>query len=80
MFTYTILLVIFRFLDVARQVRHTVSAGLHGSLNIANTFNCKTVLVVSVNELILQFTNLVNQNTELVGDIGNVIIAGLAPD
>lgn len=58
----------------------TVSAWLYRSFNVANTLNRKTVLVVSINELILQFTNLINQNTKLVSDIGNVIIAGFAPD
>ena len=76
MLAYTTL-VLFRFLFLGRL---TVSAGLDGCLDVANTLNRKTVLVVSVDELILQFTNLINQNSELVGDIGNVIVASFAPD
>jgi hypothetical protein len=58
----------------------TVSAGLDGRLNVANALDGDTVLVVAVDELVLELTNLVDEHTELVGDIGNVIIETLAPD
>lgn len=60
--------------------RLTVSAGLDGSLNVANALDGDTVLVVAVDELVLELTDLVNEHTELVGDIGDVIIETLAPD
>ena len=58
----------------------TVSAGLDGSLNVANALDGDTVLVVAVDELVLELTDLVNEHTELVGDIGDVVIETLAPD
>jgi hypothetical protein len=37
-------------------------------------------LVVSIDELILELTDLVDENTKLVGDIRDVIITALTPD
>jgi hypothetical protein len=37
-------------------------------------------LVVAVDELVLELTNLVDEDTELVGDVGDIIVATLAPD
>lgn len=58
----------------------TVSAGLDGSLNVADALDGDTVLVVAVDKLVLELTDLVDEHTELVGDVGNVIIETLAPD
>jgi hypothetical protein len=58
----------------------TVSAGLDGSFNVADALDGDAVLVVAVDELVLELTDLVNEHTELVGDIGNVVIESLAPD
>jgi hypothetical protein len=58
----------------------TVSAGLDGSLNVADALDGDTVLVVAVDELVLELTDFVDEHTELVGDIGNVVIETLAPD
>jgi hypothetical protein len=47
----------------------TVSAGLHGSLDVTDALNGDAVLVVAVDELVLQFTNLVDQDAELIRDV-----------
>ena len=60
--------------------RLTVSAGLDGSFNVANALDGDTILVVAVDELVLELTDLVDEHTELVGDIGDVIIETLAPN
>lgn len=58
----------------------TVSAGLDGSLNVANALDGDAVLVVAVDELVLQLTDLVDEHTELVGDIRDVVVETLTPD
>lgn len=58
----------------------TVPAGLDRRLNVANALNGDAVLVVAVDELVLELTDLVDEHTELVGDIRNVVIETLAPD
>jgi len=58
----------------------TVSAGLDGSLNVANALDGDAVLVVTVDELVLELTDLVDEHTKLVGDVGDVIVETLAPD
>ena len=62
------------------KFRLTVTAGLDGSLNVANALDGHTVLVVAVHELVLEFTNLIDQDTKLVRNVGNVVVAGLSPD
>jgi hypothetical protein len=60
--------------------RLTISAGLDGSLNVTNALDGDTVLVVAVDELVFELTDLVDEHTELVGDIGDVVIETLAPE
>jgi hypothetical protein len=47
---------------------------------VTDALDGDTVLVVLVDELVLKLTNLVNQNTELVGDIRDVVVTSLTPD
>lgn len=58
----------------------TISAGLDRCLDVADALDGNTVLVVAVDELVLELTNLVNQDSELVGNIGNIVVASLTPD
>jgi hypothetical protein len=58
----------------------TISAWLYGRLDIADALDGETVLVVAVDELVLQFANLVDQHAQLVRDIRDILIAGFAPD
>jgi len=58
----------------------TVSAGLDGSLNVADALDGDAVLVVAVDELVLELTDFVDEHTELVGDIRDIVIETLAPD
>jgi hypothetical protein len=58
----------------------TVTRRLNGCLKIADAFDGDAVLVVAVDELVLELTDLVDEDTELVGDVRNVVVAALAPD
>lgn len=58
----------------------TVSAWLYGSLDVSDALYRHSVLVIAIYVLILQFADLVQQDAELVSDIRDVLVAGLAPD
>jgi len=58
----------------------TISAWLDGGFDVANALNGDTVLVVTVDELVLELSDLVDEYTELVGDIRDVVVASLTPD
>jgi hypothetical protein len=60
--------------------RLTVTRRLNRSLNVTDALDGHTVLVVSVDELVLELTDLVDENTELVGDIRDIVVAALTPD
>lgn len=58
----------------------TLSAGLYGSLNVPDTLDGDTVLIVAVDVQILQLSHLVDQDTQLISNIWHVIVATLTPD
>ena len=58
----------------------TVTARLYRSFDIANALDGHTILIVTVDELIFKLANLVDQDTKLVCNVGNVIVASLPPD
>lgn len=58
----------------------TVSAWLHRRLDVAYALDGDAVLVVLVNVGVLELTHFVEQHTKLVGNIGYVIVASLAPN
>lgn len=59
---------------------HTVSARLYRGLNVSDALDGDTVLVVAVDEHILQLTDLVDQNAELIRHIRHILVAGFTPD
>lgn len=58
----------------------TVTAGLNRGFNITDALHSNSVLVVSIDVLVLELTDLVHQNAELVGNVGNVLISSLTPN
>ena len=58
----------------------TVAAGLDGCLNVADALDGNTVLVVAVDVLVLKLADFIEKNSKLVGNVGNVLVASLAPD
>ncbi len=66
--------------DLGGERRLTVTAGLNRSLNVTDALHGDAVLIVAINVLVLKLTNLVEQDTELVGDVGDILVTALAPD
>lgn len=58
----------------------TVSTGLHRSFNITDAFNRESVLVVAIHELVFQLANLVDQHTQLVGYVRDIVVTAFAPE
>lgn len=58
----------------------TVSAGLHGRFNIADALHCNAVLVIAVDKLVLELSNLVDQDTQLISYVGDILITVLTPE
>lgn len=57
-----------------------VTAGLDRGLDVADALHGDAVLVIAVDVLVLELTNLVEQDTELVGNVGDVLVGTLTPD
>ena len=58
----------------------TVSAGLDGSFDVADTLDCHAVLVVAVNHLVLKLADFVDQDTKLIGNIRDIIVTAFTPN
>lgn len=58
----------------------TVSARLDRSFNVPNALDSHTVLVVAVDHLVFELANFVDQDTKLIGNIGDIVIASFSPD
>ena len=70
---------VFQLGDLVCDLLLAVSRGLDGGFNVTNRLNSHAVLVVSVHELIFEFTNFVNEDAELVSYVGNIVVAGFTP-
>lgn len=58
----------------------TVSARLDGSLNVPDALHRDAILVVAVDVLVLQLSNFVEKDAQLVGDVRDVLVTALSPD
>jgi hypothetical protein len=65
---------------IVEYVLLTVTAGLDRRLDVTNALNSDTVLVVAVDILVLKLTDFVDQDTELVSNIRNIVVARFSPD
>ena len=66
--------------DLVRDLLLAVARRLHRRLDVADRLHRDAVLVVAVDELVLQLADLVDQHAELVGHVGDVVVAVFAPD
>ena len=53
---------------------------MDGGFDVADGLDGHAVLVVSVDELVLELTNFVDQYAELVGNVADVFVTTLTPD
>jgi hypothetical protein len=60
--------------------RLTITAGLNRSLNVTDALHGDAVLIVAINVLVLKLADLIEQNTELVGDVRDILVTALTPD
>ena len=58
----------------------TVTTWLDRSFDIADALDCDTVLIVAVDELIFKLADFVDQDTQLIRHIRDVVVASFAPD
>lgn len=58
----------------------TVTTWLYARLNIPDTLNCDSVLIISVDKLILQLSNFEDQDTQFISDIRDIFVALFTPD
>ena len=58
----------------------TVAARLYRSFNVADALNGDAILIVAVYELVLEFSDFVDEHTKFVCDVRDIIVASLAPN
>lgn len=71
---------VFQLGDLVGNFLFAVTAGLNRGFDIANALDGDAVLIVAVDKLVFELADFINQDTELVGDIRDVVIAGFTPD
>ena len=71
---------VFQLGDLVGDFLFAVTAGLNRGFDIANALNGDAVLIVAVDKLVFKLADFIDQDTELVGDIRDIVIAGFTPD
>ncbi len=71
---------VFQLGDLVGDLLFAVTAGLDRGFDVADALDGDAVLIVAVDKLIFELANFIDQNTEFVGDIGDVVITGFTPD
>lgn len=73
-------LLVLQLRDLVCDLLLPVAAGLHRGFDVANALNGRAVLIVTIDVLVLQLANFIDQDTKLVSDVRDVVVASLAPD
>ncbi|KAL9027453.1 MAG: hypothetical protein Q9180_007327, partial [Flavoplaca navasiana] len=71
---------VFQLGDLVGDLLFAVTAGLNRGFDIANALDGDAVLIVAVDKLVFKLADFIYQDTELVGHIRDVVIAGFTPD
>ena len=62
-------LLVFELRDLVRDLLLAVPAGLDRGFDVSDALDCDAVLVVAIDQLVFEFSDFVDENTELVGYI-----------
>lgn len=65
---------IFQIRDLVADLVLPVPRGLHAGLDVPDALQGQAVLVVAVDELVVQLADLVDKHTQLVRDVGHVVV------
>lgn len=72
-------LFVFELGDLVGDFLFAVAGGLDGGFDVADRFDGDAVLVVTVDELIFEFADFIDQDTKFVGDVADIIVARFTP-
>jgi hypothetical protein len=73
-------LLVFELGNLVCDLLLAVAGRLDGGFNVADGFDGYAVLIIAVNKLVFEFANLVDKDTELVGNIADIIVTCFAPN
>lgn len=71
---------VFQLGDLVGDLLFAVTTGLDRGFDVPNALDGDAVLVIAVDKLVFELADFIDQNTEFVGDIRDVVIASFTPD
>ena len=78
--TWGVGILVFELGDLVGDFLFAVAGWLDAGFDVTDGFYGYAVLVVAVDELVFEFANFVNKDSEFVGYVGDVVVAGFTPE
>ena len=72
-------LLVFQLSDLVGDLLLPIAGWLDGGLDVADGLDGHAILIVAVDELVLKLADFVDQDAELVGYVGNIVVASFTP-